>query len=187
METEVLSSKVKVIPKITVDKARSFVRLNSTNNHVLNKSSWMERDEAEVSKKYVQIIPMSIIKTSDSKVFVFNRSEIGNPFLDKKLSLIVGGHQHEPETYDVALKRELLEEVNIDTDDFKLHGFIIEHSTINASPHVGLLYEICADSVDISTYEFTSIYEKQDINYLKNNKNKFDPWSQIIIEKVLDG
>ena len=185
METETLSSKIKVIPKITIDKAKPFVRLNSTDNHVLNRAIWLERDDAEISKDYVQVIPVSVIRSNDGKIFVFNRSESDN-FLNKKLSLVVGGHQHEPETYEGALRRELLEEIQIEPRNINLLGFVVEHSTIAISPHIALLYETYADSVDINTDEFTSHYEKQDIRYLKNNKDKFDYWSKIIIDKVLN-
>ena len=164
-----------------------------------NSFSWLNRPDAEQSEDLVQAIPCAFIRDSDGRYCVLRQVQNLRKDLDRKLSLIVGGHiddSHECGSFQTnmssTLIRELEEEAGILSADRPSRpvGVIIDNSSIQASRHIAFLHEMPAERVSLKAREEFMLRSKvsgvfMDAVELAERRHEFDPWSRLLIEEYI--
>ena len=156
---------------------------------------WMPRAEAETAVDYVQPIPCAFIRSDDGRFCVLERTADPTSYLDRKLSLVVGGHVDSGNEelsimtiFRLNLYRELAEEVRLEKPiSLALRAVLVDHSLLDQSPHVAFLYEAAANRVCPAAVEEFDIFAAlsgtyQDSLWLNDHRERFDPWSQMVIQ-----
>ena len=159
---------------------------------------WLWRPDAERSTDYVQAIPCAFVSDSAGRYCVLRRVENTRHDLDKKLSLVVGGHIDEPSidgsfqsAVRLNLERELEEELGLIP---QVHpepvGAIVDNSSVEASRHVAFIHKVTAERVTIQAVEEFAKSSKfsrefMDSHALEEMRNSFDPWSRLLIEELI--
>jgi len=153
------------------------------------------RSEVEDDPSLKQIIPYVVFQSGDS-VFCYTRGKSqGESRLHRLRSLGVGGHVAEEdaegkatfEAYEMALRRELDEEVAVDSDgSIRLVGLINDDSTAVGQVHLGVihLYTLAEPRVEpreegLAEAGFVPIAE------VANQLKGFETWSQICLKAFL--
>lgn len=153
------------------------------------------RSEVEDDPSYKQFIPYVVIRCGDA-VFCYTRGKSqGEARLHAKRSLGIGGHVDEtdadgratPEAYDIALRRELDEEVAIDSPGLlERVGLINDDSTPVGAVHLGVVYvyrlerpEVAAREDGLTDAGFVSLDD------ILAGRERFETWSQICIDALL--
>ena len=160
--------------------------------------SWLQRPDAERSADMVQAIPCVLVKDSEERYCVFRRIKEGRADMSRRLSLIIGGHIDDAASNDgfmaamsCNLVREIDEEIGVRLDKPpKPVGVIIDGSSIVASRHVAFLHEMVAEQVSLSAPEEFSKRSKFTGEFVTASqlgewRDRFDPWSQLVIEEYL--
>ena len=155
------------------------------------------RSEVETDPGFKQIIPYVVFRCGDS-VFCYTRGKSqGESRLHRRRSLGVGGHVAESDAdgratlgaYETAMRRELDEEVAVDSDGtMRLMGLINDDSTPVGQVHLGVvhLYDLERPAVTpreegLAEAEFVPLAD------LRDQWDQFETWSQICIEAFLGG
>jgi predicted NUDIX family phosphoesterase len=145
----------------------------------------MEREQAETNEAFRQVIPYVLIKCDD-RWLVYQRCKGGEPRLDAKWSMGIGGHMEETDL-TTALARELKEEVAIGSRILKREykGLIALHSTPVDRVHIGVVYVytieepyVCAIEPELINLHFRlpmDIAEDLDLEH----------WSRILYGEVV--
>lgn len=153
------------------------------------------RSEVEDDPGYKQIIPYVVFLSGD-RVFCYTRgTSQGERRLHRLRSLGVGGHVDEAdaagcatlEAYELALRRELAEEVELGSDGaLRRIGLINDDSTPVGQVHLGVahVYELSAPRVrpredGLAEARFHSLAEVQAM------RGEFESWSQIVLDACL--
>lgn len=163
-----------------------------------NTFSWLDRPYAEQSSDLVQAIPCAFIRDHEGKYCVLRRVQNSRNDLNRKLSLVVGGHIDEtPDhgSFQTAMSsnliRELEEEIGIiPEEDPRPVGVIIDYSSTEASRHVAFLHEMTSQQVLPKASEEFAMRSKYKGAFVGSPKltemrNKFDPWSKLLIEEYI--
>lgn len=154
--------------------------------------SFRPRSEVEDDPGFKQIIPYVIFVSGDL-VFTYERGKAQSESrLHRLLSLGVGGHVAEEdasggksrEAYELALERELAEEVHIQSPGaIRCVGLINDDSNPVGRVHLGVVhvYELEAPFVTpkesgLAAPQFLSKSEIRDL------RDRFETWSQICID-----
>jgi predicted NUDIX family phosphoesterase len=153
------------------------------------------RSEVEDDPSFKQIIPYVIFRSGDA-VFCYTRGKSqGETRLHRLRSLGVGGHVAEADAdgratldaYEMALSRELEEEVEV-LSDGEMHrvGLINDDSNPVGQVHLGVvhLYKLQQPCVTpredgLADAEFVALKRVQDL------RDQFETWSQICIDSLL--
>ena len=162
--------------------------------------TWMPRRGAEMSQDHVQIIPAAYIQEPGGKFCVLERVPSEYSYLDRKLSLVSGGHIDEPEPYMRGetfekilghnLLRELKEELEVSPKDApEPLGIIYTPLAPDSSRHAAFIHRVQARKVSVQApEEFNSQSQISGTfatpNGLAELKERFDPWSQVLIEHL---
>ena len=148
-------------------------------DRIIRNSEWVNREEAENSNEYKQIIPYGIIINSDANaVLRYKReSKTGEQALNNKYSFGIGGHIEKCDLHNVNYKqgivdrcmmREVKEELNLNTDSLpycKLAGIIDYNKNEVGKKHLGIVMDLQLTS-DI---ELTNTEEGiGDVEFVKN-------------------
>ena len=153
------------------------------------------RCEVEEDPSYKQIIPY-VIFCCGNRIFRYTRgSSQGEARLHRLRSIGVGGHVDEADAdgratyaaYEIALKRELDEEVAIGAPGtLRLVGLINDDQTPVGRVHLGAvhIYELEAESVSsredgLAEAGFVSFAD------LQNSPEELETWSQISLEALV--
>ena len=160
--------------------------------------SWLHRPDAELSLHLVQAIPCGFIRDHEGRYCVLRRVENSRNDLNRKLSLVVGGHIDKPHkdssfraTMSLNLMRELDEEVGIRPEEPpRPVGVIIDDSSIQASRHVAFLHEITSEQVLPRAPEEFAVRSKYSGTFMPAARiaemsHGFDPWSRLLIEEYV--
>lgn len=160
----------------------------------------MERAEVETSPFYVQPIPYVVILDHLDRVLRYRRGKVGQESrLHGLHSIGVGGHVSEHESVELAMERELFEEIGITlTNDFhpKLRCFAYHQDQDEpiGQFHFGFIYVLkLTDELHYKDViakceramvdpEFCSLDELTELH-----KNEYERWSQFCIEGMLNG
>ena len=196
-----LSNRVLVFPRVIFDDVYSLLPWDSIQGQldaIESSFSWLERPDAECSEGWVQAIPCAFIRDSTGKYCVLRRVHNNRDDLNKKLSLIVGGHIDESKNQGTFqsvmsrnLRRELNEEIGISSKESpRPVGIIVDNSSIQASRHVAFLHEMTADKVSLNAPEEFTTRSKfsgkfMDAADFVNKRDEFDPWSRLLIEEYV--
>jgi predicted NUDIX family phosphoesterase len=192
---------VLVVPGSELDRLGRFQGFHPEADHYLGAllvpelMQYRPRSEVEDDPSFKQIIPYVVLRSGDA-VFCYKRGTTqGEARLHRLRSLGVGGHVAESDAdghrgysaYETAMKRELDEEVAIDSPGrMRLVGLINDDSTPVGSVHLGVVHllELERPSVrpreaGIAEPEFVPLADLDPI------AGEFETWSQICIDAFL--
>ena len=181
-------------PKTTDD-------LLKTTDDLLKNVTFVDRELAERSPEYKQIIPYCVVfsKENPNKVFCYQRTKMaGETRLHGKWSLGVGGHINpcdgdgSGETYNISLEREIMEELGTKFEykyePNEIWGLIYDDSDEVGKVHVGFVHLLIVSEKDVKS-EDPSISSGIWLDYAdlpKDTERVFENWSKIIINYIGD-
>jgi predicted NUDIX family phosphoesterase len=195
------SERVLVVPAAEFDRLGRFQGFSADAERYLHGllvpelAQFRPRSEVEDDPSLKQIIPYVIFRSGD-KVFCYTRGKSqGEARLHRLRSLGVGGHVAEADAdgratldaYEMALGRELDEEVDIQSDG-TIHrvGLINDDSNPVGQVHLGVvhLYELRQPAVSpredgLAEAEFIAL------DHVRELRPQFETWSQICIDALL--
>jgi predicted NUDIX family phosphoesterase len=197
-----LDERVLVVPGSEFDRLGRFQGFSAEADRYLasllapGMGSFRARRDVEDDPGLKQIIPYVIFRSGDL-VFTYRRGkQQGESRLHSLRSLGVGGHVAEADAdgqstldaYELALRRELDEEVEIGSEGvLRRVGLINDDSNPVGAVHLGVVhvYELESPSVrpreeGLADPEFVEVLE------LGRHWDEFETWSQICIAAVLD-
>lgn len=152
-----------------------------------------KRKELENNPKYKQIIPYAIL-SHDGTVFSYQRGKLlGEQRLLGDYSIGLGGHisPHDVSSFEVAyesaMRRELNEEVEIDSTYKKevFAALVNDDSDDVGKVHFGMIHVLYLDKPNVRPKE-KSIDEATfvDPTFLLKHIAKYENWSQICIRNI---
>lgn len=197
-----LDERVLVVPSAEFDRLGRFQGFTAEADRYLSAllapglGTFRARREVEDDPGFKQIIPYVIFRSGDA-VFTYRRGkQQGESRLHSLRSLGVGGHvaeadadgQSTPDAYELALRRELDEEVSLGSEGtLRRVGLINDDGNPVGAVHLGVVhvYELDRPSVKpreegLADPEFLDVLE------LRRYWDEFETWSQICIAGVLD-
>lgn len=197
-----LDERVLVVPGSEFDRLGRFQGFSADADRYLaallapGLGSFRARREVEDDPGFKQIIPYVIFRSGDA-VFTYRRGKSqGESRLHRLRSLGVGGHVAEADAegqgtidaYELALRRELDEEVSIESEGtLRRVGLINDDSNAVGAVHLGVVhvYELDRPSIrpreeGLADPEFLDVLE------LGRHRDEFETWSQICIAALLD-
>jgi predicted NUDIX family phosphoesterase len=196
-----LDERVLVVPSAELDRLGRFQGFSGEADRYLSAllvpglATFRARRDVEDDPGFKQIIPYVVFR-SGSLVFTYRRGQSqGEARLHRLRSLGVGGHVAEAdadgqstlEAYEMALRRELDEEVEVSSPGKIVRlGLINDDSTPVGSVHLGVvhLYELDRPSVH-PREEGLADPEFLDVSDLRGKLGEFETWSQICIAAFL--
>lgn len=157
---------------------------------------YIDRPAAEVDPNFKQLIPYCILRYA-GKIFCYQRTKKGNENrLHDLYSLGVGGHIN-PEDgdsnggntlYYSAMQRELKEELgSLPAYDNKIVGLLYDDSNEVGQVHFGVVHRLTFDYVPVikSTDAALTNGSFRDLIWVIANRDKFENWSKLVIERLL--
>ena len=163
---------------------------------------WMDRPVAERSVRHIQIIPAAFVRNRNGRYCVLERNASEYSYLDRKLSLISGGHIDQPEphmreeTFEnillYNLLRELKEELDISPRDPPTSvGMIYTRLSDDSSRHAAFIYRAHADEVFTQAPEEFNTESSITGTFagtqgLTELRERFDPWSRVLINHLIN-
>jgi predicted NUDIX family phosphoesterase len=195
------SERVLVVPGSELDRLGRFQGFSDAADRYLRAllvpglASFRPRSEVEDDPSFKQIIPYVVFR-SRGGVFCYTRgSSQAEARLRRRRSLGVGGHVAEEDAdgrgtldaYDMALRRELEEEVIITSPGtMRLVGLINDDTTAVGRVHLGVVHLYDLEQPAVSPRE-DSLIEPSFISIprLRDDWDAFETWSQICIEAFL--
>lgn len=170
---------------------QGFQHSNSTdyNKRILEHHEFILREKAEQDETYKQPICYAVI-VQNGKVLVYQRPQKANEKrLVSKWSIGIGGHIHPfdgENPLEESMKREVLEEIGIQTFSSTLLGFVNDDSDAVGRVHMGVIYIIISNETVqpqpelsnanfIATSELVSFSETHD----------FEGWSKLILPHII--
>jgi predicted NUDIX family phosphoesterase len=195
------SERVLVVPAAELDRLGRFQGFCGEAERYLGRllvpelAQFRPRSEVEDDPGFKQIIPYVIFRSGD-RVFCYTRGKSqGEGRLHRLRSLGVGGHVAEADAhgratldaYELALRRELDEEVAIQSDgSIRRVGLINDDSNPVGQVHLGVvhLYELQRPAVTpreegLAGAEFLTLGQIREV------RSQFETWSQICIDQIL--
>ena len=163
---------------------------------LLAEGLYKHRYELEDAPSYKQIIPYAVICYNDM-VYMFHRTKKQTETrLHNMYSLGVGGHMNPwGESIDIEymhheLSRELNEEVllhdNCKIENIVPIGFINDDTNDVGKVHLGVLYQIHLNSMDLEINEKEKMTGQWiNISELKAYYPKMESWSKIYVDIIL--
>ena len=196
------SERVLVVPGAEFDRLGRFQGFSPDADRYLKTllvpefATFRPRSEVEDDPSFKQIIPYVVFRSKGS-IFCYTRGGGGGEArLRRRRSLGVGGHVAEADAdgrgtfdaYELALKRELDEEVAVESPGrLRLVGLINDDSTPVGSVHLGAVhvYDLDEPAVrpledDLADAGFIPV------DRLREDWDAFETWSQICIESFLE-
>ena len=180
-------------------------------DYVMGHTTYMYRSMVEEDENFIQIIPYGILLEED-KIFTYERA--GNEErLHKLRSLGLGGHMNRADMKDCgkALMREMCEELEYDgkplkdlvkegkcsfkafvsTDLFDISpSLLYDVSNPVNRVHLGVVIPICLDMKQDYNPNLVKIVGEGkksawlSLLNLKKKRDSFEPWSQLVIDKI---
>ena len=154
---------------------------------------YLNRSEAELDKRYKQLIPYALIICGD-KILRYRRGKGGQETrLHGLYSVGVGGHISEEDNglftsgigYHDAMRRELMEEVSIDVTQEMAVGVINDDSTEVGFVHLGVVHIVYVPDESLANRrsgivnpEFVAISEAV------KNPDSYESWSRFCLENL---
>jgi predicted NUDIX family phosphoesterase len=168
-----------------LDKYRDII--HNPKNHI-----FLKRKDAESNPAYKQLIPYALLQFKDT-IFVYRRGKL---LAEKRLlgnfSLGIGGHISVTDpglfgtTYEDGLKREINEEVNIESRyTQRIVALLNDDSNDVGKVHFGIVHVLTLEKPLVKPRE-KSINETRFLNMseLQKDIDKFENWSKICIQHI---
>jgi predicted NUDIX family phosphoesterase len=148
---------------------------------------FIDRQIAEISPQYRQIIPYVVIRNED-QYFVLRRTpKQTEARLHHKLSLGIGGHINPGYSLLEGLRKELDEEVHIDLPyDLEFIGIINDDTTDVGRVHLGAAYVLDTPAKQVVVKESEKMTGSwMSRNALREARTAMESWSQIIYDEFI--
>ncbi len=161
---------------------------------LLENCKFVDRESAENNPNYKQIISQNIIKLKDKYFLMKKLKKSKESRLHGFYYLGAGGHidvmDSNDEKGDVIFKgmwRELMEELKIATEDFKLKGIInIDESPVDKE-HIGLVYMTKAENDDVEVKETEKMEGRfSTVSEIEKVYEELDTWSKFIFKELIE-
>jgi predicted NUDIX family phosphoesterase len=196
-----LSERVLIVPAAEFDRLGRFQGFSPEADRYLNAllvpelASFRARFEVEDDPSFKQIIPYVIFR-AEGQVFTYVRGKSGGETRLRKLrSLGVGGHVAEAdaegrgtvEAYELALRRELDEEVEVRSPGRLTRlGLINDDSNPVGLVHLGVVHLFDLDRPEVTPREDAlTDPEFVKLEDLATLRDQFETWSQFCIDVIL--
>lgn len=197
------SERVLVVPAAELDRLGRFQGFSDEAERYLSAllapgvGAFRPRFEVEEDPSLKQIIPYVVFRAGDA-VFCYTRGKSqGEARLHRLRSLGVGGHVAEDDAdgratldaYEMALGRELDEEVEVDSDgEIRRVGLINDDSTPVGQVHLGVVhvYDLARPAV-IPREDGLAEPGFVPLAALGDQADRFETWSQICLRAFLLG
>lgn len=199
-QTQTQSERVLVVPAAEFDRLGRFQGFSGEAERYLGRllvpelARFRPRSEVEDDPGFKQIIPYVVFRAGDA-VFCYTRGKSqGEARLHRLRSIGVGGHVAEVDAdgratldaYEIALRRELDEEVHVRSDgSIRRVGLINDDSNPVGRVHLGVVhvYDLLSPAVTpredgLSGAEFLPTARVRDL------RPQFETWSQICIDAL---
>lgn len=197
----VQTEQVLVVPTEVFHRLGYFQGFSADTNRYLEEllspehTSYRPRGKMEIDPSFKQLIPYVIFRHAGPagvSVFQYRRGKgQGEQRLHKKRSIGIGGHistddSAEINAYDEGLRRELAEEVEIDTPyRERCVGLINDDETEVGRVHLGVVHIFDVESPAVRSRE-TEIIESgfRPVSELLASLDDFESWSRICLEAL---
>ena len=160
--------------------------------------SYRPRGEMEQDPSFKQLIPYVIFQHDDDKgrrsVFAYTRgSGQGESRLHQKCSIGVGGHisledanEGSANPYHEGMRRELEEEVSIETDyTDRLVGMINDDETDVGKVHLGIVHVFSVSTPNVSPREDEMCNAGfRTLDELRAQRDQMESWSRICLDAI---
>jgi predicted NUDIX family phosphoesterase len=193
--------KVLVVPAAELDRLGRFQGFCPDADRYLDAllrpgvASFQPRPAMEVDPSFKQIIPYVVFRCGD-RVFCYRRgTSQGEARLHRLRSLGVGGHVDEAdadgrataEAYDIALRRELDEEVELGSPGRLTRvGLINDDATPVGTVHLGVAHVYELDEPKVAPREEgLADAEFLTLDAIAGMVDEFETWSRIVLEGCL--
>jgi predicted NUDIX family phosphoesterase len=196
-----LDDRVLVVPARELDRLGRFQGFSDDADRYIDAllapglGDFRPRREVEDDPGYKQIIPYVVFRAGDA-VFCYTRgTQQGEGRLHRLRSIGVGGHVDEadadgratPDAYEMALRRELDEEVAVAAPGrLRRVGLINDDSTPVGRVHLGVVHlfelerpEVTPREAGLAEAGFAPLAE------LRRLRGQFETWSQICLDSFL--
>ena len=153
--------------------------------------SFRPRDQMENDPSFKQLIPYCLFRYGD-QLFNYKRGKAqGEGRLHSKRSIGIGGHissedQHAPSVYREAMRREIQEEVFLESDFTETClGLINDDLTEVGRVHLGIVHMFEGEAPKVFPRE-ESILESgfAPLSQLVSERDQFETWSQICLDHL---
>jgi predicted NUDIX family phosphoesterase len=195
------AERVLVVPSVELDQLGRFQGFHHEADRYLSAllvpglATFRSRAEVEDDPSLKQVIPYVVFRSGDT-VFCYTRGGGGGEArLRRRRSLGVGGHVAEADAegrgtldaYEMALRRELDEEVRIDSPGtLRRVGLINDDSTPVGSVHLGVVHVYLLERPAVTPREDDLIETGfLAVSGLRAEWDSFETWSQICIDAFL--
>jgi len=163
------------------DRAREVLDL------IAERHTYIDRDLAERSPEWRQIIPYVVIRHGDETFTVTRTKKQTEARLHHKVSLGIGGHINPDHDLARGLQKELSEEVRIDGDyDLEFVAILNDESTEVSRVHLGAVFFLNSATRDVAVLEtekMTGSWMSRDD--LAAARDAMESWSQIVYDELL--
>lgn len=156
--------------------------------------SFIKRKDAEINPNYKQLIPYAIL-FHNNKIFIYQRGKLlAEKRLLENYSIGIGGHittydsTFFNQTYDDGFKRELNEEIDIDSKyENKIVALINDDSNDVGRVHFGVVHLLSLENPNVTVKE-KSIKKPSflTIEEIMNKYNELENWSKICLNNIED-
>ncbi len=155
--------------------------------HISLNHFFIDRQIAEVSEHYRQIIPYVVIRSGEDYFVLKRTPKQTEARLHHKLSLGIGGHINPGQTLVDGLRKELEEEVRVEVPyDLEFVGILNDESTEVSRVHLGIVYLLTAVAKNVAIVETGKMSgEWMSRNALRAAQPAMESWSQIIYDELI--
>jgi predicted NUDIX family phosphoesterase len=195
------SERVLVVPAVAFDRLGRFQGFSGAAERYLDGllipelAQFRPRSEVEDDPGFKQIIPYVIFRAGDA-AFCYTRGKSqGEARLHRLRSLGVGGHVAEADAdgratrdaYEMALRRELDEEVDIRSEGaIRCVGLINDDSNPVGQVHLGVVHLYALERPAVTPREDgLAAAEFLPLDHIRDLRPQFETWSQICIDALL--
>lgn len=196
-----------VVPESVVNEIGYFEGFESDTEKYLgpilgsDQLSFQPRGKMETDPSYKQLIPYVLLEWTDpdgrTKIFTYTRGGGGGEKrLHAKRSIGIGGHisqedsdgesNDHTDTYAIGMKRELDEEIKLDSQYSQtLEGLIYDPSNDVGTVHLGVVHRfvlsdphVASNESDLADGGFV------DVDELKDDIDRLETWSKLALEAL---
>lgn len=194
-----MNESVLVIPANAMDRFGPFTGfradLGDRLHELLNPAHLLFRPRAsvETDPSFKQLIPYVVFRWGDELFHYTRGSGAGEARLRAKRSIGIGGHINSADAhgqgdlYRSGMRRELAEEVNIDSRfSERIIGLVYDPTTPVGQVHLGIVHLVTLERPAVEPRE-AELMEAgfAPMRELWERRAEFESWSQVVLESLL--
>lgn len=195
-----MNESVLVIPADAMDRLGPFTGfradLGDRLHELLNPAHLLFRPRAsvETDPSFKQLIPYVVFRWGDDLFHYTRGAGAGEARLRTKRSIGIGGHinsvdaQGQGDLYRSGMRRELAEEVNIDSQfSERIIGLVYDPTTPVGQVHLGIVHLVTLERPAVEPRE-TELIDAgfAPMRDLWEQRSEFESWSEIVLESLLN-